>query len=349
AANNFVGTVNATGNNVTLVDGTGGVSLGNIAANGALAVSSTGGPLTNAAGSSISAAGAATLQASQNGQPASVTLNDGSYRFYGPVKVVGSLSLATVAQQTLGSAYSQILSVTASGPIAPAQLSQGGSVNVVAAIDFGNFASPNSGGSAGLSLGVGSGGTAVAITNLTLNSSVSSSLKPIISGSAEPGSILEVRVGGATYQTNTDSTGQWAVDTKTATPIAGSLDLGVEGPKNVTIVSTNAAGVTSTAAGVVTVDRTAPILPTLVTAEIHTVRPIIYGKAEVGSVVEVTLGGATYRVVVDGSGTWVVNTEVDQPISGALNLTRNVANVVKMVSTDAAGNTSASVTELHFN
>jgi hypothetical protein len=107
--------------------------------------------------------------------------------------------------------------------------------------------------------------------------------------------------------------------------------------------------VTSTAAGVVTVDRTAPILPTLVTAEIHTVRPIIYGKAEVGSVVEVTLGGATYRVVVDGSGTWVVNTEVDQPISGALNLTRNVANKVKMVSTDAAGNTSASVTELHFN
>jgi hypothetical protein len=44
-----------------------------------------------------------------------------------------------------------------------------------------------------------------------------------------------------------------------------------------------------------------------------------------------------------------VNTEVDQPISGALNLTRNVANEVKMVSTDAAGNTSASVTELHFN
>jgi len=90
ATNNFGGTVNVSGANVTLVDGTGGLTLGNVTATGNLTTTSTGGAITDAAGSTVNVSGTTTLAATNNGAPADVTLDNATNNFAGTVNASGA-------------------------------------------------------------------------------------------------------------------------------------------------------------------------------------------------------------------------------------------------------------------
>jgi len=96
ATNNFVGAVSATGGDVTLVDGTGGLVLGNIAASGTLAATSTGGAITqdSSGSNAIVAAGVTTLNASQTlggtTVPANITLGGAGNDFGSTVNATGA-------------------------------------------------------------------------------------------------------------------------------------------------------------------------------------------------------------------------------------------------------------------
>ena len=71
--------------------------------------------------------------------------------------------------------------------------------------------------------------------------------RPVFAGSAEAGSELRMRVGGATFLAAADAGGHWRVDTGSAAPAAGHMDLGRDGRKKATLASRDAAGNTSEA------------------------------------------------------------------------------------------------------
>ncbi|MBX3669693.1 MAG: hypothetical protein KF778_14930, partial [Rhodocyclaceae bacterium] len=84
--NNFVGPFNARGNNISVVDGFGGLTLGNISAGGNLDVSSSGGDITQAGGSSITVNGATTVDAGSS----NITLDGPDNDFVGPFNASGN-------------------------------------------------------------------------------------------------------------------------------------------------------------------------------------------------------------------------------------------------------------------
>ena len=95
ATNNFLGAVASNGLNVTLEDKTGGIVLGNTTATGALAVTSLGGNIIQAATTAISVSGASTLTADNGLTGASetrfaVTLAQAGNSFSGAVTAEGS-------------------------------------------------------------------------------------------------------------------------------------------------------------------------------------------------------------------------------------------------------------------
>jgi len=76
--NDFTGTVNANGGLVTLTDVKGGLVLGNISSTKGLTATSTGGAISQKAGSSIIDDGITTLSASNGGKPADISLDSSS-------------------------------------------------------------------------------------------------------------------------------------------------------------------------------------------------------------------------------------------------------------------------------
>ena len=89
SSNDFNGAVNAGGRDVRLVDGHGGLVLGDIAARGGLAVSSTGGNITQAAGTGLNVHGASTFAASNGANPADVILDSAANDFVSAVALRG--------------------------------------------------------------------------------------------------------------------------------------------------------------------------------------------------------------------------------------------------------------------
>ena len=84
ADNDFNGTVNAEGNNIALVDGAGGLTLGDITAGGTLDVTSIDGAIDQVNGTTIAVTGETTLSASDGGDPATtydITLDDANNDF----------------------------------------------------------------------------------------------------------------------------------------------------------------------------------------------------------------------------------------------------------------------------
>ena len=93
ASNDFQGTVNADGRNITLVDGVGGLELGDISASGDLDATSTDGAITQADGSTMEVGGDASFEASQmvdgQRQARDITLDGASNDFQGTVNADG--------------------------------------------------------------------------------------------------------------------------------------------------------------------------------------------------------------------------------------------------------------------
>ncbi|NCA15384.1 MAG: hemagglutinin/hemolysin-related protein, partial [Proteobacteria bacterium] len=153
----------------------------------------------------------------------------------------------------------------------------------------------------------------------TVVAQTTSDTTPTITGTAEVGSTVSVTVGGATYSVTANGSGQWSVDTGSATPTSGSFALGADGAKTVGVTSTDAAGNSSSGSGSFTLDTTAP---TVSSVAITSATGLQNNTLNVGDVVSVTvtmseattvagtpqlalnIGGATVQAnYASGSGT----------------------------------------------
>src|SRR5690606_347883 len=83
--------------------------------------------------------------------------------------------------------------------------------------------------------------TAPPVAPFITSGSLTGNALPIIQGFAEPGSMVTVEVGGATYVV-TAATGLWSLDLGTATSIAGTLVLNTNGVNEISAVATDVAG-----------------------------------------------------------------------------------------------------------
>ncbi len=81
-----------------------------------------------------------------------------------------------------------------------------------------------------------------------------------------------------------------------------------------------------------------PAVPTLTTTLTNDTTPVLTGTAEIGSIVTVVVGSATYSVTANGSGVWSLDTGAEIPTSGTFSLGADASKPVSLISTDAAGN-----------
>ncbi|MBW8760653.1 MAG: hypothetical protein JF586_23990, partial [Burkholderiales bacterium] len=204
-------------------------------------------------------------------------------------------------------------------------------------------------------------------TGSSATDSLTSNAKPVLTGTGEPSSTVTITVtpasGGAiSYTATTDASGAWSLDTATATPTSGAMPAtGLpDGTVGLQVVSTDAAGNSTTATGAFTEDRTAPAASIGLQHDAANdtgasatdnltgnVKPVLTGTGEANSSVTITVtpasGGAiTYTATTDASGTWSLNTATATPTSGTMPAGGLADGSVglKVTSTDAAGNTT---------
>ncbi|WP_422101807.1 beta strand repeat-containing protein [Vreelandella sp.] len=181
---------------------------------------------------------------------------------------------------------------------------------------------------------------AVAITSQAL----SNDSTPVVSGTAEAGATITAVVAGATYVT-TATGGVWSIDTGTAIPDSGTLNINANGNNSVSVTATDAANNTGTAVTqTLVVDTTAPAVAITSQALSNDSTPVVSGTAEAGATITVVIAGATYVTTATG-GVWSIDTGVAIPNSGTLNINANGNNSVSGTATDAANNTSTAVTQ----
>ncbi|PTB93197.1 hypothetical protein C9994_13265, partial [Marivirga lumbricoides] len=188
----------------------------------------------------------------------------------------------------------------------------------------------------------------------TVNALTTSDNTPVVSGTAEIGSTVTVIINGVTFTTTADASGNWSVDTETATPTAGGPFTPLtDGDYDVAVTSTDAAGNSSSDAtsNEVSIDTTAPTAPIVNLLTTNDVTPVITGTNGLGTsqlageTLTVTVNGATYTVTPDASGNWSVDTETATPTSGTLG-TFNDGTSYEVVATvtDAASNSTSDAT-----
>ena len=177
----------------------------------------------------------------------------------------------------------------------------------------------------------------------TVNVLVSASETPVLTGSAvvDANDVLSVRVNGTTYIAGgghlaDNGDGTWTLIVPTIAPVP-------EGVHDVTVTVTDAAGNGSvdTSAGELTVDTTAPVVPTVTMSLTNAAAPTIEGTATLGAgeMLTVNVDGVTYvagdgALVDNGDGTWTLTLP-----EGAL--TDDGTYEVIATVTDAAGNATS--------
>ncbi|WP_229712739.1 Ig-like domain-containing protein, partial [Marivirga lumbricoides] len=188
----------------------------------------------------------------------------------------------------------------------------------------------------------------------TVNALTTSDNTPVVSGTAEIGSTVVVVINGVTFTTTADASGNWSVDTETATPTAGGPFTPLtDGDYDVAVTSTDAAGNSSSDAtnNELTINTSIPTAPTVNLLTTNDVTPVITGtnglgtSQPAGETLTVTVNGATYTVTPDASGNWSVDTETATPTSGTLGTFNNGTSYeVVATVTDAASNSASDAT-----
>lgn len=157
-----------------------------------------------------------------------------------------------------------------------------------------------------------------------------------VSGTAEANASVSVTWGTVTKTIAANATGVWAASFL-------STEIPADGNTTVSVVATDAAGNTSTAAtrGVL-VDTSAPGTPTIaaltgdniVSAADKAAGVTVNGTAEANASISVNWGTITKDVTANGSGAWSANfASTDVPLDGNTTVTA--------VATDSAGNTAS--------
>jgi len=162
---------------------------------------------------------------------------------------------------------------------------------------------------------------------------------PVLEGTAEASSTLTVSVAGATYTLTATAGGTWSLDTGGLVPDSGNFSPDVNGPNDVAVTSTDAAGNSSsdTTSDELVIDSTPPAAPTVASQTTSDSTPTLSGTAEAGSAVAVVLNGKTYGAAVSPGGSWSIT------VPGADALAEGTYDVA-VTSTDTAGNASVDVT-----
>lgn len=165
----------------------------------------------------------------------------------------------------------------------------------------------------------------------------SSNNRPLIQGSADPGSIVTIRIDGTIVGTTVaSSTGSFSF-----TPPSALSD----GPHQVTAQAADAIGNTSSVSAPrsFTVDTVAPAAPVVTepaaNSTVGLTSPTVRGTAEANSIVTVIVDSvAAGTVVADASGNWTFTTA---PLSQGQHSVSGTAR-------DAAGNVSPAATQVVF-
>ncbi|MDF4204971.1 Ig-like domain-containing protein [Maribacter sp. SA7] len=188
----------------------------------------------------------------------------------------------------------------------------------------------------------------------TVESQITNDITPVITGTAEANSTLEIEVGGAIYTIITDASGNWTLDTEVETPESGTFAPNVNGTNEVVVTSTDAAG--NSAVDIttleLTIDTMAPTAPTVeitedtnndglisddeLTGPINAV-VTLPADAVAGDTVTITDGNGNSQDVVL-TATDITNGDITVIIA---NPGENGTIVVTANITDVAGNTSA--------
>jgi hypothetical protein len=182
----------------------------------------------------------------------------------------------------------------------------------------------------------GHGNTASATGTLAVDTSTSVAITspgatadptPTISGTGEPGALVEVTVDGQTLTATADASGVWSV------PVPVAL---ADGTYPVSVTATDAAGNTASATQGLHVDSS---IASAITSPDATgdSTPTISGTGEPGATVVVAVDGQTLTATVDASGVW----SVDVPVALA-----DGTYPVSVTATDTSGNTVTTVQQL---
>tara|TARA_R110001599_G_scaffold9991_2_gene49409 strand:- start:897 stop:4355 length:3459 start_codon:yes stop_codon:yes gene_type:complete len=166
-----------------------------------------------------------------------------------------------------------------------------------------------------------------------------------LNGTGEPGSTVQLTIGGITRNATVGDNGAWS-----ATWQAGTLPAG-EYISDVTIVTTDAFGNSSTSTEQLVVDTVSEVAIAADAVEVDGVinaaergdGVTLTGTSQPGSTVQVSFGGATRDAVVDANGNWSADFAATDIPTGETTAT------VTAVATDTAGNTATATSQVEID
>ena len=163
-----------------------------------------------------------------------------------------------------------------------------------------------------------------------------------VSGTAEANSAIQLLWGSTIVTTTADTSGQWSRSFTSA-------EIPADGNTTIIAIATDAAG-NSSAAGTrsLLIDTVAPTPPTIGTLATHniinaaeaTAGVVLTGSTESGSGIGLIIGTATRNAVVDGTTWRYTLSSADMTV-----LAQGTGKTVTVVATDAAGNTSSTLSQ----
>ncbi|MFN6052914.1 MAG: Ig-like domain-containing protein, partial [Planctomycetia bacterium] len=184
--------------------------------------------------------------------------------------------------------------------------------------------------------------------------------RPTITGTAEANSAITLLVNNLFYTTTASGAGAWSVNLATAIPTGGQSPMAAlaDGKYEVAVTATDSFGNTSQPGIMnVVIDSTAPIAPAITSPIVTSdITPVIFGNAEINSVVTVVVtqrfnsstisGPATFIVNTDANGGWILDLGTAVPTSGSIQPFANNAESYEIVANarDAAGNQNNAAT-----
>ena len=191
--------------------------------------------------------------------------------------------------------------------------------------------------------------------SLTLKSSTYFNTRfPVLNGTAQPGSEVQVRIdtdgdqhANVTYTTTADANGNWAVDLKTATPSSGALPAtGLSDTNSLEVVGSNKGVQSTLPLTTLHFDDTPPASAevasvagdNIITGPEKAAGVTISGTAEANGSVELKLGTVTRLVAVDANGNWSTTLQADDLP------TADGSYTLSATAIDAAGNRAPEVT-----
>ncbi len=258
------------------------------------------------------------------------------------VSVVFSKSMASITKTLTGTGAAQVVTLTQADLTA---LGDGTITVNSTATDAAGYTSPAATFVSFVLDTIAPAAPVFAIATGAANASAAKALTGAVTVNAETGLPVTVTLTSSKASVTKTLTGTGA-----AQPVAlTQADLTTLGDGPITVSSstlTDLAGNVSPAAATTSfiLDTVAPVVAITSAATSKLAAPVLSGTAEAGTTITVVIAGATYSTTATG-GKWSIDTAAATPASGKLALNTAGSNSMTVTASDAAGNTSAAVTQ----